>query len=75
MTNTNCLEDIKCPDCGNEELFRIAAETIATVTDDGIEDHSDMEWDDDSYAECAACHKHGTLKDFKVQAAPQGEAA
>jgi hypothetical protein len=48
MTNTNCLEGIRCPDCGNEESFRIAAKTIVTVTDDGIEDHGDMEWDDDS---------------------------
>ena len=35
MINTNCLENIKCPTCGNEEWFRIAAKTIATVTDDG----------------------------------------
>ena len=64
MTNTNCLENIKCPACGNEEWFRIAATTIVTVTDDGTEDLGDMEWDDDSYAECAQCHRHGTLKDF-----------
>lgn len=68
MTNTNCLEGIKCPDCGNEESFRIAARTIATVTDDGTEDYGDMEWDDDSYAECAACLRHGTLKDFREAA-------
>jgi hypothetical protein len=67
MTNTNCLENIKCPACGNEESFRIAAKTIATVTDDGTEEHGDMEWDDDSYAECTACPRHGTLKDFTVR--------
>ena len=39
-------------------------QTIATVTDDGTEDHGDMEWDDDSYAECAACHRHGTAEGF-----------
>ena len=64
MTNTNCLEIIKCPACGNEESFRFAARTIATVTDDGVDDYGDMEWDDESYAECAACLRHGTLKDF-----------
>jgi hypothetical protein len=67
MTNTNCLENIKCPACGNEESFRIAATTIATVTDDGVDDHCGMEWDDDSYAECPECFRHGTLKDFKVR--------
>jgi hypothetical protein len=66
MTNTNCLENIKCPACGNEESFRIAAKTIVTVTDDGIGDHSDMEWDDDSYADCTQCLRYGTVKDFKV---------
>jgi hypothetical protein len=67
MTNTNSLENIKCPACGNEEAFRIAATTIATVTDDGIDDYGDMEWHDDSFAECNACCRYGTLKDFKVQ--------
>ena len=66
MTNTNCLANIKCPDCGNEESFRIAATTIVTVTDDGTDDPGNMEWDDDSYAECSGCHQHGTLKDFSV---------
>jgi len=66
MTNTNCLENIKCPACGNEESFRIAATTMATVTDDGTDDHSGMEWDDDSYAECTQCPRHGTVKDFTV---------
>jgi hypothetical protein len=66
MTNTNCLDNIKCPACGNEESFRIAATTIVTVTDDGTDDPGDMEWDDDSYAECTQCYRHGTLKDFEV---------
>jgi hypothetical protein len=65
MTNTNCLENIKCPACGNEESLRIAASTIATVTDDGMEDYSDMEWGDNSYAECPKCHRNGALKDFR----------
>ena len=68
MTNTNCLENIKCLACGNEDSFRVAANTIAIVTDYGVEDHGDMEWDDDSYAECTECHRHGTLKDFKITA-------
>jgi hypothetical protein len=68
MTNINCLEGIQCPQCGNEDTFRIAAKTIATVTDDGTDDVGDMEWDDDSYAECTGCHRHGTLKDFRAAA-------
>ncbi|MGO9468042.1 MAG: hypothetical protein ACLQVF_28245 [Isosphaeraceae bacterium] len=64
MTNTNCLENIKCPVCGNEDSFRIVARSMATVTDDGVEDHTEMEWDEASYAECSECCRHGSLKDF-----------
>jgi hypothetical protein len=64
MTNTNCLAHIKCPGCGNEDRFRIAATSMFTVTDDGTHDYGDVEWDDDSYTECTQCYRHGTLKDF-----------
>jgi hypothetical protein len=64
MTNTNCLRNIKCPDCGYKDSFRIAATTIFTVTDDGTDDFGDVEWNDDSYAECLQCRRQGTVKDF-----------
>jgi hypothetical protein len=66
MTNTNCRENIKCMDCGNEDTFHIGATTLATVTDNGIEDYGDMEWDGGSYAECTQCLKAGKLRDFQV---------
>ena len=68
MTNTNCLKNIKCPDCGNEDRLRIAAMAVFMVTDDGTDDYGDVEWGDDSYAECPECHRHGTLKDFRTSA-------
>jgi hypothetical protein len=74
MTNTNCLENIQCPACGNEESFRIAATTMLTVTDDGTDDYSDTEWDNDSYIECTACHRHGSLKDFASGVSASGPA-
>jgi predicted RNA-binding Zn-ribbon protein involved in translation (DUF1610 family) len=75
MTNTNCLEGIKCPACGNEEQFRIAGRALFTVTDDGTEDHGDIEWDDDSYADCPECGRHGTLRDFRAEPAPPADPA
>lgn len=66
MTNTNCLEGIACPKCGNESRFRIQVRTLANVTDDGAETFGDMEWDDSSYAECPECGRHGTLADFRL---------
>jgi hypothetical protein len=73
MPNTNCLENIQCPRCGNEDSFRIAATTIATVCDDGVEDYSEMEWDDDSYIDCTKCCHHRTLKEFTIAAPPSAE--
>jgi hypothetical protein len=71
MTNTNCLADIKCPACGNEDSFRIAATSLFTVTDDGTDDYADVHWDDDSYADCPECHRHGTLRDFRDSVSEQ----
>jgi hypothetical protein len=64
-TNTNCLEGVTCPACGNEDTFRIEVTAMATVTDDGAEvEHGDMDWDETRYAECARCHEHGKLSHF-----------
>lgn len=64
MPNTNCLEGNACPECGNEYKFRIAARTIAIVTDDGVEDYGDMEWDEASFTQCSKCFWQGRLKEF-----------
>ena len=37
MTNTNCLENISCPKCGQEDRFKIAATIFCLVTDDGTD--------------------------------------
>jgi hypothetical protein len=70
MTNTNCLEGVKCPACGNEDRLLIAAHVIAEVTDDGADIASPkygggFEWDDDSYARCPECDREGALRDFR----------
>lgn len=76
MTNANCLEGIRCPACGNEDRFRIAATSIFTVTDDGTGDHGDVEWHDGSFTECAGCSRSGILKDFRAAAkAAEADAA
>lgn len=70
MTNTNCLRGIQCPNCENEDRFRIAGTTIFTVTDDGTDDYGDIEWDDASFAGCPECGRHGTLRDFRTVPLP-----
>ena len=71
MTNTNCLEGIRCPACGNEDRFRIAATSVFTVTDDGTDDHADVEWDDSSHAQCAECDRSGALGHFRAEPSPE----
>jgi DNA-directed RNA polymerase subunit RPC12/RpoP len=64
MTNTNCLEGVRCPKCGQEDRFKIVALTTCLVTDDGSEPVGDHEWDDESATRCPECGFDGTLKDF-----------
>ena len=69
MTNSNCLEGIACPKCGNDGMIFIEAMTLTVVTDDGAEAFGDMEWNGDSYAECPGCQHCGTLDEFRIVAA------
>jgi len=66
MTNTNCLEGIACPKCGNDSRIYIEAKTLAVVMDDGAETFGHMEWDGDSYTECPECGHRGTLAEFRI---------
>jgi hypothetical protein len=68
MTNTNCLEGMRCPQCGSEGPFRIRCEVLVLFEDDGsIEELSGSEWDDDSLCECAECDHSGAVKDFTIE--------
>jgi ribosomal protein S27AE len=65
MTNTNCLQGIECPKCGNDSKFIIAVGTLAEVTDDGAETFGNLEWDDASFTECPDCGQCGVLAEFR----------
>lgn len=64
--NTNCLQDIKCPKCGNESKFTVVVEVKAALTDDGVlvDEFSDCHYDGYSHAECAACNHSGGWATF-----------
>ena len=72
-TNVNCLEGLRCPKCGGENSFGIGCKTFATVTDDGIDDYGDMEWDGESYMTCQngggrdGCTFDGTVAEFRIK--------
>lgn len=63
-TNTNCLEGMKCPECGYEDEFIIAAQTWATIGDDGCEDHADIEYDETAACKCRECNYIATVGVF-----------
>lgn len=66
MANTNCLEGVQCPACGQEDRFIILARVAVEVTDDGTEDTGgDYEWDGDAPTTCGGCGRHGPLKTFQ----------
>jgi predicted RNA-binding Zn-ribbon protein involved in translation (DUF1610 family) len=69
MTNENCLEGVKCPDCGNEDRFFIAANVMVDVTDSGADVEGDMEWDEKSFTRCPQCGMTGELRDFEERKA------
>lgn len=75
MTNTNCLEGVCCPNCGQEKRFTITALVDCEVTDDGAwaTDNSHYDWDGDSACSCPQCGRYGKLREFrKLPPDPEG---
>ena len=66
--NTNCLEGLKCPECGNDERLVIHGTSAFEVYDDGTNRHWDVEWDDRSHAVCPNhdCNFEGQLGEFRT---------
>ena len=75
MTNTNCLEGIRCPKCGQEDRFLISGFAQFEVTDDGSESVGDHGWDDDSATRCPECCHEGKLREFSHEAPDEGREA
>lgn len=68
MTNTNCLEGVRCPACGQDDRFIITATVDCEVTDDGTsaDDGGHYDWDVDSPCRCPECGCHGKLHEFRI---------
>jgi len=65
-TNMGCLQGIKCPKCGNENGFGIASESTFSVSDDGTDDHGDVEWTGTSWIQCDKCEEEGEMWEFQA---------
>lgn len=69
--NTNCLKGVRCPQCGNQEVFWITATCKAKVTDTGVIDSTAYEWNDDALCRCPLCETTGILSDFDSRTTKQ----
>lgn len=65
MPNENCLHGIRCPNCGQEDRFFIAGNSLFEVHDDGTEGNTDIEWTGE-FCACPQCDYEGKLADFQV---------
>lgn len=66
MANSNCLEGLRCPDCGNDSRFYIAGTALFEVFDDGTGDVEQIDWEDDSNCLCPNCQKSGKVSEFRT---------
>lgn len=65
--NSNVLEGVACPVCGQVDRFQVMASTLVDVTDEGTDvsdDATGVEWDETSFARCVACRYEGTWATF-----------
>lgn len=72
MANSNCLEGLSCPECGQEDRLNIAVTAWASVTDEGTEDFRSVEWDEESACGCPECGFSGKVSDFRRPEAELG---
>lgn len=68
MPNHNCLEGIRCPNCGHEDRFNIEVRCFAEFTDDDCETYGDNEWDEKSSIQCYECDHQGIIEEFCIEA-------
>jgi len=66
MKNTNSLEGLMCPKCGQHDRFIIDAITSITLLDDGVEEYEGAEFDGNHTAGCPACNWSGTVSELNV---------
>lgn len=71
--NINCLEGLACPKCGQDDELLVVAKMWVSLRDDGTDPFADstkmcgdVEYDNDSSAQCPECGFHGELRDFMV---------
>lgn len=64
-TNTNCLKDMRCPECSSLGPYRIEVICSMEFTDDGSANPEGADWGADSAISCLGCNYDGKVEDFE----------
>lgn len=66
--NTNVLAGLACPnpECRSVGPFRIQAEALFEVSDDGASEFTELDFRADSFMACVACGDEGSVAHFRV---------
>jgi predicted RNA-binding Zn-ribbon protein involved in translation (DUF1610 family) len=65
MPRDNQLEGMKCPNCGNTDVFEIRAEAFLVAHADGVGDYSVITRNGDNPCTCPKCYFSGKVSEFR----------
>lgn len=74
-TGEGCLDGMRCPSCGNTTDFKIVFTAWGRFYEDGLDEHDDSEFDDESPCVCHGCQFSGAVADFVVGWEPRPDTA
>jgi len=63
--NENCLEGMKCPNCGSLGPYKIVSSCWAVWTDEGTRDYTEFEFGDEDACICLNCEYNATVNCFE----------
>jgi DNA-directed RNA polymerase subunit RPC12/RpoP len=68
MSNTDLLENMACPNCGQDKALWVEVATVYTVRDDSAECKHDLidNMSDDDYTTCPRCEYGGRWHKFYI---------
>lgn len=75
LTNENCLEGVRCPDCKQEIEFTIHGRGAFTVTDEGAIDTENHDWEGGTFVQCKNpdCRYSGDFDSILAKNQPDDE--
>lgn len=63
--NMNCLEGMRCPNCGDFGPFNIIGRARFHVTDEGVDESTEIEWSDIQSVHCPECNTWHDMEEVR----------